>query len=173
MNCPDWKQLLADREAHGEDPEIWSDAIAHLETCEACRASVFRLDPTLWLRDLPEEQLSDDEGQQMVTVVDSLLRRRRRRLRGWMTMTKRVAAAAVLVGATLLFVPGRQGGDASVSTEPSPASQGAGFSRVLPAESGGTPLQTWHSNSARVYEMDTPEMAFVMVVDDSLPLESR
>lgn len=171
MSCPSWKRLLTEREAVGGDSREWNDAVAHLRTCDACRGRVSRLDPTLLFRDLPEPELGQDEGDRMVAVVESLLRRRRLRSRRWMSTARRAAAAAVLVVVSLFALPARQGRDARLPSEPSPAAQGGGFSRVLPAESGGTSLQTWQSSSARVYEMGTPEMAFVMVVDDSLRLE--
>jgi len=171
MSCPNWERLLTEREAVGEDSREWNDAVAHLRTCDTCRERVFRLDPTLLFRDLPEPRPGEDEGDRMVVVVESLLHRRRLRSRRWMTVARRAAAAAVLVAASLLALPARQGRDAKLPSEPSPAAQGGGFSRVLPAESGGTSLQAWQSSSARVYEMGTPEMAFVMVVDDTLKLE--
>lgn len=169
MSCPDWPWLVRQRRAAGEDPPGWSAAVVHLAECEDCRRTAFALEPMLVFLQLPEPELSTDEGRRMVSVVRTLRRGSWRTGAGRRTVFLRIAAAFVLFAAAVVLVPERAR-QVTPASNLSPTAHGAGFSHVLSPQRSGTALLRLDSPTARVYEMQTPDMGVVMVVDDSLDL---
>jgi hypothetical protein len=127
---------------------------------------VFQLEPTLLFTALPEPELAADEARRMVAVLQSLRRGALRSRARRRTTALRLAAGIVLVAGALLLVPQRRVN----RSQASPAARGGGFSHVLPAQQGGNALLALQSPAARVYEVEAPDMAVVMVVDGTLDL---
>lgn len=108
----------------------------------------------------------------MVAVVRSLRRGAQRSTTRRRTALLRIAAALILIAGALVLLPERSVKQDRV-VQMSPAARGGGFSHVLPTRQAGNALVALDSPATRVYEMDTPDMAVVMVIDDELDLEGE
>jgi hypothetical protein len=183
VNCPEWSRLLEPRLQGGDDPALWSEAMAHAETCSACRRRALKIDPTLVfarLRDAPRP--ADDDA--FLEGLGERVRaaRRARSLEGSLARRRErsvpAAAAAMLVAAGLLLAthggrvtaPGPTGERADTADRSAIAAW-AGDGRTLPAmEVPGQPLvETLDRPQARVYQLgQDEELSLVMIVDESL-----
>jgi hypothetical protein len=171
VSCPDWRTLLARREARpDDDPDGWAAARRHLAGCAACRAEALAWDPTLLFLQLPAPRVEAGDVAAMQEAVAALVRagrvdpRKARRLRAarpagrW----RSVAAAAVLALAALVVEPVRR-------PDAAPADELAAFDADwLPALAVPAVLEEIESPEARVYQIPAEGLSVVMVVDASL-----
>ena len=195
MSCPDWKTLAVWREdSRAEEPAEWQDALAHLDRgCPSCRRAAVAADPTLVFRRLaapgdraavyeptPAQEASDVEAMRRAVAAMRAASRvetaSTARTLGW----KRWAAAAALAVAAL-SMPGdeahlRRGASLIAEATPpeaTPAALTAGSPAggMLPASetAADVPIvEGVNRPEARVYQMESDELAVVMVVDESL-----
>lgn len=185
MSCPDWRRLVAEREAGaGDAGPAWAAARQHLGSCPRCREAALAADPTLIFLRLPAPTVPAAEVVAMQQGVAALIRASRvrvsgvrapavpggrlfdprpaRRLRGDAMRWARPAAAAALLAIGVLQAPAAR---ESVAKSFAPA-------RPFPAvvASTGSVLEDLDLPDARVYEVTSEEMQVVMVVDSSLDL---
>lgn len=177
--CPDWRRLAAHRlDPRADEPEGWSEALAHLDGCAACRGEALRADPTLAFRRLRALEMApvhvDAEADRMRQAVAAMrvasrLDRHPSRERSW----RRWAAAAVLAGASLVF--GTQGGVSEAPARSVLQGPIQGMARpsgaVVPArlETSRPPLvEDVNRPEARVYQFDGEDLSVVLIVDETL-----
>lgn len=109
MACPDWSQLVGQREAQLDDPPGWRKAMDHLDSCRHCRPRALAAEPTLLFRRLPT--VSSTRGGHVAVDVEAMKRavatlrrtgplQRVTQDRGSQTLHRRLPAVA----AGLLFV---------------------------------------------------------------------
>ncbi|HKV12925.1 MAG TPA: hypothetical protein VJ725_32590 [Thermoanaerobaculia bacterium] len=166
MSCPDWSALAAHRNGpKGVEPEGWTEALAHFDSCGICRRQALAADPTLVFRRMPVPELSPVQEMDEVAAVrqavaalrtasrlDALeTRPRPMSFSGW----KRWAAAAVLALASLSLGQGPgtifQQPEASAADLQQPAVE---VLKNLP--------------DARVYQVGEEDLLVTMIVDESL-----
>jgi hypothetical protein len=70
--CPDWRSLAAARDERAGDPPGWDAAMAHLDSCAACRRAAPAADPMLVFRRLPPLAVQPDEVEAMRLRVATL-----------------------------------------------------------------------------------------------------
>lgn len=164
MSCPDWRSLVAARDARREDPPGWQVGLEHLEGCPDCRRRALAADPTLVFRRLPGMATSRSEIESMRGAVAAL--RRAGRLvadddagapaagyRRWGLS----AAAAVLAGVALMIAPG--------SGHPTP-----GTLVAAEPEPATAYVEELDLPQARIYQLAEEEISVVWIVDESLDL---
>jgi hypothetical protein len=146
------------------EPEGWTEALAHFDSCSLCRRQALSADPTLVFRRMPVVELTPAQEMDEVAAVRQAVAAMRTasRLddrrpvpglgskRGW----NRWAAAAVLALASLSL-----GQDPGPSFDPSELSGAA----ALPPSIEGVNLP-----DARVYQMGEEDFAVTMVFSESL-----
>lgn len=177
MNCPSpevWRALLAHRfEATGREPAELQPALAHLESCPACRRLALAIDPSLLfqsLRDAEPALAASADVEAMRQAVASLRRtserRQPRRAVGkWLLRAAGIVGLAVLLSQVQGLRPSAGPAEpvtvAALASVPSAA--------VAAAEPESLPLVegTDHPD-ARVYELGGRDLAVVMIVDQSL-----
>jgi hypothetical protein len=140
------------RNDEGAEPEGWTEAVAHSDSCALCRKEALKADPLLVFRRMAgvpaditpaEERLEIESMQQAVAAMRTARRLETRgRFAGW----RRWAAAAVLAGISLSV-----GGDIGPNRAP----------RLEPV------LDGIDRPEARVYEVGDEEFSAVMVIDES------
>ncbi len=178
MSCPDWRQLLTERdraplEVDFEASDAWREALDHLRACARCRATALELDPVLVFAAQSPLEVSDDEVDLIKGNVRTLRRAReteqatgeRRRRIG------RVAAAAAVISLLILLPtqtarqpePVQPVGPSLVSdsTPLGPVDLGFGEAPAPMIEPLGLPL-------ARIYQLGAEDLSVVMVVDESI-----
>ncbi len=188
--CPNWPELLSLRfesSAGSAEPEGLAAALAHFDSCPACRREACRIDPTLVFRRLPAAELDFAvEAERMRLAVagmraserfETRLWRRHApwtRLRGRGGRGVRWAAAAALVAASL-FVGGRGelagpsavGPDrADLSRSPVGGAQPARYPAAPRAAESA--VEDLGRPDARIYQLDGDRLSVVMIVDESL-----
>lgn len=115
--CPSpgqWTELLAHRfEVNRDEPEGWSQALAHMEECASCRQTAVDRDPTLLFRRLTTPVPELDPAAEVVSMqqavaamrraerVERAEQRKRRSPGGTWSFGGRWAAAAVVALSTL------------------------------------------------------------------------
>jgi len=187
-SCPDWKVLAAHRrERHGAEPEGWREALKHLDGCAPCRAAAAAADPTLLFRRLAKvERPPVDEAAEAEAVLQAVTAMRtadrigrigrvtasaRPRRAGWRAWRRHAAAAVLMVAALPLGGDDgwrmRLGGETmfldSLNQEVSQPAAGAPSGVEL-----DQPLiENLNRPEARVYEINSQDFGFVMVVDES------
>ncbi|HEX6865067.1 MAG TPA: hypothetical protein VF414_19710 [Thermoanaerobaculia bacterium] len=164
MSCPDWSALAAHRnDVKGVEPQGWTDALAHFDSCSLCRRQALAADPTLVFRRMPVPELSPAEERDEVAAVrqavaalrtasrlDALeTRPRPLSFSGW----KRWAAAAVLVLASLSL------GQSPGTIFQQPQMSGAALQPAVEAV---------NLPDARVYQVGEEDLLVTMIVDESL-----
>lgn len=172
--CPDWSALVDHRfTREGVEPPDWRAWVQHAETCADCRRAALAADPTLVFARLAEDDSSAVDVDAMRRAVGTLRRargvaprpaRERAAAASW-----RLAAAAVLplLAVLLPSAPPRQHPAAPVApalapiTAAAPAPSFAELAALPLVEDLGRP-------EARVYELGGPELAVVMIVDETL-----
>jgi hypothetical protein len=114
VSCPNWSALSAHRnDRRATEPEGWTEALAHFDSCSVCRRQALAADPTLVFRRMPVVEPTPAQELDEVAAVRQAVAAMRTasRLdarprsasiflgsrRGW----KRWAAAAVLALASL------------------------------------------------------------------------
>jgi len=181
VTCPDWKLLVAERDAGGDDPPGWSTAVAHMDECDGCRRTALAADPTLVFRRLPAVDVDRAEVDSMRRAVanlrqasrvmseaadDAAPRRRRRRLADRL---RHAAAAAVLAaaGLGLWFVGVADDAPATRPVEPTPA-----VATAAPWAAAGLPVfeDLSRPHQADVYQVGEEDLTVVMVVDETLDI---
>jgi hypothetical protein len=169
--CPDWTALVAHRfERGGEEPPGWRELLEHAETCADCRRAALAADPTLVFARLAEEDSAVVDIAAMRRAVETLRRaqetspgraRHRRAGARW-----RLAAAAVLplLAVLLPAAPRPERAPVPVVQVSPPATPAPPF-----AELAALPLvEDLGRPQARVYELGGPDLAVVMIVDETL-----
>lgn len=106
MNCPEWSRLAAERKRDlSSEPEGWTEALAHFDSCGLCRKEALAADPLLVFRRLPAADLTPAaerlEVESMQQAVAAMRTARRLEARGRFAGWRRWAAAAVLAGVSL------------------------------------------------------------------------
>lgn len=180
MNCPDWRALVAARDAEpAADLPAWAEARRHAARCGRCRQEALLADPLLLFSRLPERRVTPGEIGDMQDAVAALVRAGRiARAAGGGAETERRATgsglfsisrvAAALGICSLLALSGaprsRPAGLGTVAG--SPDSQRAALAgEVLPLDSV---VEELDRPGARIYELPQSDMAVVMIVDASL-----
>lgn len=165
MSCPNWSALAAHRnDPRAVEPEGWTEALAHFDSCGLCRRQALAADPTLVFRRMPVVEPSPAQELDEVAAVRQAVAAMRTasRLdsrpasallgskRGW----KRWTAAAVLALASLSL------GQTPARTVSEPA-------RFLGAD---VPVVEGVSNlpEARVYQYGTEDISVAWIIDESL-----
>lgn len=183
-NCPDWKVLAAHRrERHGAEPAGWSEALKHLDGCARCRQAAVAADPTLLFRRLSKVQPALDaeaaEAESILQAVAGMRTANRMgagnpsRRAGWRAWRRHAAAAALAVAALPLGgddgwrmrLTGH-GGSETMSLREEAVQPAAG--RAAGMELDQPLIENLNRPEARVYQIDSPELAVVMIVDESL-----
>jgi hypothetical protein len=170
VSCPDWSALAAHRnDRRAAEPEGWTEALAHFDSCSVCRRQALAADPTLVFRRMPVVEPTPAQELDEVAAVRQAVAAMRTasRLealdtrprpvsaffgskRGW----KRWAAAAVLAVASLSL--GRDPGTIFQQPEMSGAD-------LPPVVEGLDDLP-----DARVYQVGEGDFLLTMIVDESL-----
>ena len=170
--CPDWTAVVAHRfERDGEEPAGWRGMLAHAEECADCRRQALAADPTLVFARLAAEDSAVVDVAAMRRAVETLRRAQRvspgRARRGRAGGARwRLAAAAVLPLLTVLLPasPRRQSPPTPVARIATPAASSPSF-----AELAALPLvEDLGRPDARVYQLGGPDLAVVMIVDETL-----
>ncbi len=190
--CPNWRELLAtrfDRSFGSADPEGLDLALAHFDTCPACRREACGIDPTLVFRRLPAVVLDfDAEAERMRLAVAGMraserVLTRRATAQGrpygnrWRGRAARWAAAAGLAAASLLL--GSRGDLAAPGSGRSPLSAerpafsavvgDASLARLEPAPTAvESAVEDLGHSDARVYQFDGERLSVVMIFDEKL-----
>ena len=154
MSCPDWVALTAHRfDRSCEEPSDWSEALAHLDNCPACRRAALAVDPTLaFRRPLAPKEVDVESILQGARV----LRRasRTRRSRPW----RQAAAAAALVTIALWAAPsGAPVEDLQISE-----------SVPIPYVENLPTVEAVDRPEARIYQLADDELSMVMIIDETL-----
>ncbi len=99
MDCPRFHELLDDYLADRLDELDRSAFRAHLRSCDACRAAVSVIEPTLLFATLPEARVTEREIEDCVTAVSARIRQDRleRRLAPRRRAPWLAAAASIIV----------------------------------------------------------------------------
>jgi hypothetical protein len=170
--CPNWTDLVAHRYARAEqEPRGWGDALAHAEACARCRQEAIAADPTLVFRRLatagtPREARDVDVAAMRQAVAT--LRRARALEPARQSNRWRWAAAAVLPLLALLL-PSAQDPSRSRAVGDSSLTLRLPTSMLPSAELAALPLlDDLDRPHARVYELGGPDLAVVMIVDETL-----
>lgn len=194
MICPDWRALVAARDAHpaAESP-LWAEARRHAGRCSRCREAALAADPLLVFARLPERQVSAGEIGDMQAAVAALVRagrvgqgsdpglpgRRSSRRAG-------VAGAAGVIGllpvarlsvfriAAALGICSLLALSGTPRFHPAALGPLAAATRAEPealaseALPVGSVVEELDRPGARIYELPQSDMAVVMIVDASL-----
>lgn len=184
MTCPDWRALVAARDAEpAADLPAWAAARRHAAQCSLCRGEALAADPLLLFSRLPKPApAAADEIADMQAAVASLVRASRvaqsdpvTRGRngavaaspGTRTVTRFAAALGVcsllaLSGAPRTHPPG-------LGTLAAAGSLLAGAEAVVDEERAmQSVVEELDRPGARIYELPQAGMAVVMIVDASL-----
>lgn len=189
MSCPDWNDLTDHRRSGAAEPNGWSEAMAHLDRCGACRDQASAADPTLIFRRLPPVETGADEIAAMRAGVAALRRAGRvaeplhatfgagalgSRIAGtrWSARWGRAAAAAVLVAGLLSVQPALEHRAAdrlgAVPADGLGTVSDETLSIALLEDSDAAAVDDILSPYASVYHLDEEEFGLVMVVDPDL-----
>ena len=172
--CPDWSALVAHRfTREGAEPLDWRACVQHAETCADCRRAALAADPTLVFARLAEDDAAAIDIAAMRHAVGTLRRahgvaprRRRERVAG---ASWRLAAAAVLPLLAMLLPSGPQRQRPAAPVAQALAPNTAAAAAPSFAELAALPLvEDLGRPEARVYELGGPELAVVMIVDETL-----
>ena len=167
MSCPNWSALAAHRNdlkrfRRETEPEGWTDALAHFDSCSVCRRQALVADPTLVFRRMPVPELTPDQERDEVAAVRQAVAALRTASRldaletrprpvsfsGW----KRWAAAAILAVASL-----------SLGKDPGTVAEKAEISGAdLPV------IEGLNLPDARVYQYSGEDLAVALIFDESL-----
>jgi anti-sigma factor RsiW len=169
MDCPRFHELLDDYLADRLDELDRSAFRAHLRSCDACRAAVSVIEPTLLFATLPEARVTEREIEDCVTAVSARIRQDRlerrlapRRRAPWLAAA---ASIIVLLGAGVLWRSGT----------PAPGGSAVPTPGIAAAENAPPPRVEIESGSAgmRVYQYAGgagDNTAAVFIVDEGLEL---
>ncbi|MEO8197847.1 MAG: hypothetical protein ABI689_14115 [Thermoanaerobaculia bacterium] len=186
MSCPDWRALVAARDAEpAADQPAWAEARHHAAQCGRCREEALLADPLLLFARLPERRATAGEIGEMQSAVAALVRAgriaqgtssaqsgRQIALRaagsGLFSVTR--VAAALGVCSLLAFSGAPRSRPAGLlgafAVAGSPQSGQVALTReVLPLDSI---VEELDRPGARIYELPQSDMAVVMIVDASL-----
>lgn len=169
MTCPDWPSLRTQRD---QRPELWDEALEHLDGCPECHEAALAAEPTLLFRGMGEITVDAGEIAAMKSAVSTLRRSEalqetlehpaRRVSTGWL---RAAAVAAAVVGATLLG-----GGLMSMGEDPLPASQTvAAVTAPAEADPIATPAPVVEQ-APLVEDVDPSYGSVVQVVDQDISL---
>lgn len=170
MSCPDWRALAAHRNdprrfRRETEPEGWTEALAHFDSCSLCRRQALAADPTLVFRRMPVVEPTPAQELDEVAAVRQAVAAMRTASRlealetrprpvsfsGW----KRWAAAAALAVASL-----------SLGQSQSPEM----VDKKVEITGADVPAVEAPSNlpEARVYQYGTEDISVALVFDESL-----
>ncbi len=190
MTCPDWRALVAAREAEpAADEPGWAEARRHAAQCSRCRVEALCVDPLLLFARLPERPVAPREIAEMQGAVAALVRASRvaqgghpapRGLRAAPSRRFPAARFAAALGVCSLLalsgVPRPQPAGIGPFANAGEFSTGLAAPAALPARNTGVerarPMQSLVEElgrpGARIYELPQADMAVVMIVDASL-----
>jgi hypothetical protein len=181
MTCPDWRALIAAREAEpAADPPAWAEARLHAAHCRRCRSEALAADPLLLFARLPERAVAPREIADMQGAVASLVRASRVAQGGHLPALAPRAAASRTFSASRLAAALGVCSLLALSGAPRPQPAGVGtlavagsaFAGAEPLTEGSRPMHSLVEElgrpGARVYELPQADMAVVMIVDASL-----
>ncbi len=180
MSCPDWRALVAARDAApAADLPAWDEARRHASTCGSCREAAFAADPLLLFSRLPERRVTPGEIDDMQSAVAALVRSSRiaQSARVEPSGKDRVSArlplsrvAAALGICSLLALSGAPRRHPSGFAELEGAGSAVAKQRMTAAEvqAFGSVVEELDRPGARIYELPQADMAVVMIVDASL-----
>jgi len=163
VSCPDWSRLSAERKRDLSEPEGWTEALAHFDSCGLCRKEALAADPLLVFRRLPAADLTPAaerlEVESMQQAVAAMRTARRLETRGRFAGWRRWAAAAVLAAASL-----------GVGRDKSPQLQeevAAVPPVYAPAARPAVPtIEDLDRPGARVYQMGDEGFSISMIIDE-------
>jgi len=178
VSHPDWKLLVAARDAGGDDPTGWGAALAHMDGCDDCRQRALAADPSLVFRHLPAVATGADEVASMRRAVASLRRASRTLGSGGSApprtlvaeggeQGRRLAAALVLAAAGfgVWFAAGQ-------GEEPPTFAAPATLAATPAVAAAGLPVfeELSRPHEPDVYQMGGDDLTVVMVVDETLDI---
>lgn len=101
MSCPDWNELIRQRDDGADGERRWLEALEHLDDCGSCHEAALAVEPTLMFRRLPAPEIDVTEMQQAVAALRRDQGRRDRQQKNGRRWRRLAIAAqvAVLVGA--------------------------------------------------------------------------
>ena len=167
MTCPDWRTLVAARDA-GPAVELpaWAEARRHAAGCDRCRAAALAADPLLLFARLPERVVTPADIADMQSAVSSLVRASRvgSAGRGGHPLPESLRAGAAGSGAP----PPRPPVLAALASGSGLAGPGQLGTSAEDAAPLGSVVEELDRPGARIYELPQSDMAVVMIVDASL-----
>ena len=187
MTCPDWRALVAARDAEpAADLPAWAAARHHAAQCSLCRGEALVADPLLLFSRLPKPAAAAaaDEIAAMQAAVASLVRASRvaqrdplpRGRNGAVAASSRTRTvtrfAAALGVCSLLALSGAPRPRPPVLAALASGSGLAGLGQLGTSAEDAAPLgsvvEELDRPGARIYELPQSDMAVVMIVDASL-----
>jgi hypothetical protein len=197
MSCPDWRLLVAAREAAisvsisssaisdtapEADPPGWSEARRHAAQCSRCREAALAADPLLLFARLPERTVTPADIGDMQSAVAALVRASRVGQADPQPATterlhfgKRASGLLSLLTATRVAAAlgvcsllALSGVPRSSSSARSALDESAAFDRLQGMPALDSAVEELDRPGARIYELPQPDMAVVMIVDASL-----
>jgi len=183
MTCPDWRALVAARDAEpSADLPAWAEARRHAAQCSCCRGEALAADPLLLFSRLPEPAVSAHEIAEMQASVASLVRASRVAQGDPLTPGRSAAVAestgtrsvtrfaAALGVCSLLALSGTpRTHPSALGTLAAAGSLLAGPAAVVEdARTMQSVVEELDRPGARIYELPQAGMAVVMIVDASL-----
>ena len=138
MSCPDWNIA---RDRRDEEPELWTQALAHYDDCDRCRDAALAAEPTLLFRQLPAPKVDADEIESMKQAVAAMRRSARyesrrataRPTRAWGSTVRSRSLRAAAVAAVLASAVWLQGSFPFGGESHEPGGESHGTSEVAPA----------------------------------------
>ncbi len=162
MTCPDWAGLARRfRQPGFAETGEWRDAVTHARGCADCRRRAVAIDPLLAFVGCRDLEIDPAEIAVVRRGTHDLRRLRALEAGGRGGRTRRGAIAAGLVLASVWLLPAVPAGpilEAPPTARPAP-----------PAAPAASPwIENLDRPAARVYQWESPEVAVVLVVDESL-----
>lgn len=159
MTCPDWTGLARRfRQPGFAETGEWRDAVAHARGCADCRRRAVAIDPLLAFVGCRDLEIDPAEVALVRRGTHDLRRLRALEAAGSVGHARRAAIAVGLALAGVLLLPAVPGGP--ILETPSP--------ERLAAPAASPWIEHLDRPAARVYQWESPEVAVVLVVDESL-----
>ncbi len=168
MSCPDWQDLVRQRDEQQDDGPEWHAALGHLDDCPACQKAAPAAEPTLLFRRLPAPEAGRHEIEAMKQAVAGMRRgqtlehggvHRARRLP--VSWARAAALAAVLLGSLLLR------GAGTVSDESAPL---AGLPAAAVLDTAAVANDVDLRQLPLIETADPTYGSIIQVVDDDISL---
>lgn len=159
MTCPDWSALEHRRlEPDFEETAAWREALAHVAVCPACRRIALAQDPALAFVGCRDLSVEPAEVEELRRATQELRRLRALEAAPARGAGRRAAMAAGLALAGLLLLPASPRGPVA-----EPPALGRSAAPAAPAA-----IENLDRPGARIYQWRAPDLAVVLVVDESL-----